>query len=71
LEVADSFHRGGPVDPVYTTAIKAESSEMVLYFGDVVAAQVGGDEHEIAITELPRSFHESGPSVRGADSRGF
>jgi hypothetical protein len=71
LKIADCTHGGWPIDAIHAAAVKTEASEVMLDLSDVIAAQVGCDQDQIAVAEFPRGFDEGGPSVRVTDSRGF
>jgi hypothetical protein len=71
LEVTYSLHGFRAVDAVHAPAVKAEPTKVVLDLSDVITPKIGGNEHQIAISELPRGFYEGAPGVRVTDSRGF
>ena len=60
----------GSEDAVDATTVEPEPAERRLQVGDVVAAQVRGDEHEQPVTELPRRLDQRRPRLVVARARG-
>jgi hypothetical protein len=68
LEILQRPGGARPEDPVDAPRIEADPGERRLQFGDVIAAQVRSDQHQQAITEVPRCLDDRAPGLLVASS---